>query len=185
MKKVLVMILAMAVLMSVSATAQDSEERNAYLGGGVNIPLNALEETHELGFNGMARISVRGNSRFEFLFGMDYFTFQLDGPDSLDGGTFSNVIFAIDVKINLLPDNGSSISPFVFFGPVLSNTFMTGIVPSGTEQSSLDTQSRTMFGGEFGGGFETDRFFILAKAVNSFDSGSDFNFIPIQIGVRF
>ena len=127
-------------------------------------------------------VATRGSS---FCSGMDYFTFQLDSTDAVDGGTFSNVIFAIDIKINLLPESGSSISPFVFFGPVLSNIFVTGIVPEGTDQSNLDTQSRTMFGGEFGGGIETDRFFILAKAVNSFDSGSDFNFIPIQVGVRF
>lgn len=184
MKKVTVMFLAMAVFMSVSASAQDDGFRKTYLGGGVNIPLNALEDTHKLGFNGTGRIAVQGNSRFEFLFGLDYFTFQAD-IDTADGGTFSNVIFAIDIKINLLPESESSINPFVFFGPALSNTFMTEIVPTGSEQSNLDSESRTMFGGEFGGGFETDRFFVLAKAVNSFDSGSDFNFIPIQIGVRF
>ncbi len=196
MKKITLfaIVAVMAVLMTTSAMAQaPAKPFNMYLGGGGSLPSGDLADGWKMGFHGIGRLGMAMAPKMELLFGADFHTFGLDLPDEadVDGGAFSAILIAGDVKLNLGVPN-SNMNPFVFGGggmASISISDMTGEMynPS-TDQFetvtvSFESETKAFF--EFGAGVEMGKMFIQGKYVSIQADGESINYIPFSLGFKF
>jgi hypothetical protein len=155
------------------------------LGGGVGIPLGDFDDATKIGWHGLAAVSFVPN---EWPVGIQidgqYQQYKLDGSESLKDrfimGT-GNVVFKFKTS------EESTFRPYLIGGGGVYNFKTTGTDDLG---GVIDTDnSTTKFGLNAGAGFDFKAgsvgLFIEGRFHNVFTEGSDLNFIPITLGIRF
>jgi hypothetical protein len=178
-------VLAGSTLASRTATAQEQSSSTSTqfsLGGGIDMPLGDFDDAAKTGWHGLAAVTFTPAT---WPVGI-----QIDGnyarfPDDSPLDVNAQMIFGtgnLVYRFSTSPE--STFQPYLIGGGGVYNLKQTGNdVPSGFDNSS------TKFGLNGGAGFDikagSAALFAEARFHNVFTSGSNTNFLPITVGVRF
>jgi hypothetical protein len=176
-------VLAGTTLASRTAAAQEQSSTSTQfsLGGGVDMPLGDFDDAAKTGYHGLAAVTFTPAA---WPVGI-----QIDGnysryPDDSPLDQNLQMIFGtgnIVYRFQTSPE--STFRPYLIGGGGAYNRKATGDhVPDGTDSS-------TKFGLNGGAGFDikagTAALFAEARFHNVFTEGTNTNFLPITVGVRF
>ena len=180
---------ALAVGMLLSAPAVRAQGAEFALGGGVGVPLGDFDDASKLGWHGLAAISfVPEGWPVGIQFDGSYQQFSLD--DAAAPAGFS------DLKTRLIQGTGnvvfkfksseeSTFRPYLLGGVGVYNSKVTGQDDPGDVLGGGTTD----FGLNAGAGFDFKAggagLFIEGRFHNVMTDGSDLQFIPITLGIRF
>jgi hypothetical protein len=180
---------AIAVGMLLSAPAVRAQGAEFALGGGVGVPLGDFDDASKLGWHGLAAISfVPEGWPVGIQFDGSYQQFSLD--DAAAPAGFS------DLKTRLIQGTGnvvfkfksseeSTFRPYLLGGVGVYNSKVTGQDDPGDVLGGGTTD----FGLNAGAGFDFKAggagLFIEGRFHNVMTDGSDLQFIPITLGIRF
>jgi outer membrane protein with beta-barrel domain len=178
-------VLAGTTLASRTAAAQEQSSSTSTqfsLGGGIDMPLGDFDDAANTGWHGLAAVTFTPAT---WPVGI-----QIDGnyarfPDATPLDVNAQMIFGtgnLVYRFSTSPE--STFRPYLIGGGGVYNLKQTGNdVPSGFDNSS------TKFGLNGGAGFDikagSASLFAEARFHNVFTSGSNTNFLPITVGVRF
>jgi hypothetical protein len=180
---------ALAFAFLLGAPAAHAQGAQFSLGGGLGVPLGDFDDAAKLGWHGLAAVSfVPEGWPVGIQIDGSYQQFSLDdgftGADGLKNrliqGT-GNIVFAF----NTAPD--AQFRPYLIGGGGVYNSKITGEDDAG---GVIDTDgSDTNFGINAGAGFNFGAggaaLFIEGRFHNVFTEGSNTQFIPISLGIRF
>ena len=180
---------ALAVGMLLSAPAVRAQGAEFALGGGIGVPLGDFDDASKLGWHGLAAISfVPDGWPVGIQFDGSYQQFSLD--DAAAPAGFS------DLKTRLIQGTGnvvfkfktseeSTFRPYLLGGVGVYNSKITGHDDPGDVLGGGTTD----FGLNAGAGFDFKAggagLFIEGRFHNVMTDGSDLQFIPITVGIRF
>lgn len=192
MKK-LFLTLALVVLFSMSASAQDIKPFNIYVGGGLTLPQSDLDDSISykngfhllggIGFNFAPMIQVGGK--------LEYFSMDVDDAD-LEGTGLSVSTNAMMYGVTVKLQPKAPMMPIKVFGLVGLGMasiehkigFDAGFISFGTS-----TGRTSKFYYEFGAGVELGKFplpfFVMARYIGISTEGQTTSFIPITVGLKF
>lgn len=178
-------VLAGTTLASRTAAAQEQSSSTSTqfsIGGGIDMPLGDFDDAAKTGWHGLAAVTFTPAT---WPVGI-----QIDGnyarfPDDTPLDVSAQMIFGtgnLVYRFSTSPE--STFRPYLIGGGGVYNLKQTGNdVPSGFDNSS------TKFGLNGGAGFDikagSASLFAEARFHNVFTSGSNTNFLPITVGVRF
>jgi hypothetical protein len=171
--------LLMGLASSVGATALPAQTPVQFgLGGGVSIPSGAASDGLKTGWHGTALVRFKPAA--------SPVGFQIDGSYqqlSFDGGGGKDQIIdgTANVVYEFATSEGSQFRPYLIGGG--------GVYNIKAKPDVGPSPSATKFGINAGAGFNfgssSTSFFVEGRFHNVFVPGSDFNFIPLTVGVRF
>jgi hypothetical protein len=180
--------LAIGLLISVPSSARAQGAEFA-LGGGIGVPLGDFDDASKLGWHGLAALSfVPEGWPVGIQFDGSYQQFSLDDAAAPVG--FS------DLKTRLIMGTGnvvfkfktseeSAFRPYILGGVGVYNSKITGQDDPG----DILGGGQTDFGLNAGAGFDFKAggagLFIEGRFHNVLTDGSDLQFIPITVGIRF
>ena len=178
-------VLAGTTLASRTAAAQEQSSSTSTqfsIGGGIDMPLGDFDDAAKTGWHGLAAVTFTPATwPVGIQIDGNYARFPDDTPLDLNAqmifGT-GNLVY----RFSTSPE--STFRPYLIGGGGVYNLKQTGNdVPSGFDNSS------TKFGLNGGAGFDIKAggasLFAEARFHNVFTSGSNTNFLPITVGVRF
>ncbi|HKU60490.1 MAG TPA: porin family protein [Gemmatimonadales bacterium] len=167
---------------AVSAQEQSGTSTQFSLGGGIDIPLGDFDNAAKTGWHGLAAVTFTPATwPVGIQIDGDYGRFPDDSPADVNlqmiYGT-GNLVYRFQTS----PE--STFRPYLIGGGGVYNLKQTGNdVPSGFDDST------TKFGLNGGAGFDikagSASLFAEARFHNVFTEGSNTNFLPITVGVRF
>jgi hypothetical protein len=173
---------ALGLATLLGAPALQAQGAEFSIGGGVSVPTGDFDDAAKLGWQGGAAVSfVPENFPVGFQFDGTYSRFGDEFFDDVDAqviyGT-GNVVF----KFETSPE--STFRPYLIGGVGVYNFKLTGDgVPAGLDESVTD------FGLNAGAGFDFKAgaagLFIEGRFHRIFSDGSDEQFVPITVGIRF
>jgi hypothetical protein len=176
---------AFALVMLLSAPAARAQGAEFALGGGVGVPLGDFDDATKIGWHGLAAISfIPEGWPVGIQVDGQYQQFKLDGSSSLKDrlilGT-GNLVYKFKTS------EESRFRPYLIGGGGVYNLKTTGTNDLG---GIIDTDnSTTKFGLNVGAGFDIKAggagLFIEGRFHDVFTEGSDVQFIPITLGIRF
>lgn len=180
---------AVLITMALSTSAARAQGAEFSLGGGLGIPLSNFDDIAKLGWHGLAAVSfVPTGSPVGIQIDGQYHQFKLDNDVVGPGSLKDRFIFGTaDAVFKFKTAETSPVRPYLIGGVGVYNFKTTGSSDVGT---IIDTDnSTTKFGINGGAGFDfkagSAGLFVEGRFHNIFTSGSDVNFIPITVGVRF
>jgi hypothetical protein len=173
----------------VSAPALHAQGAEFALGGGIGIPSGDFDDVAKLGWHGLVGVSfVPTNWPVGIQIDGQYHQFKLD-EDVVGAGSLKDRISlgTANIVYKFKSSETTKFRPYLIGGGGVYNLKTTGSSDVGT---IVDTEgSTTKFGLNAGAGFDfkagSAGLFIEGRFHNVFTSGSDLQFIPITIGVRF
>jgi opacity protein-like surface antigen len=180
---------ALALGLLVSGSSARAQGAEFSLGGGVALPLSDFNDEVKTGWNGLAGISfvptgwpvgIQIDGQYQqFKVDEDVFGAN-DLKDRLIVGT-ANIVYKFKTS------EESTVRPYLIGGGGVYNRKITGDDDLG---GTLDTDnSTTKFGINAGAGFDFKAgsvgLFVEGRFHNVFFEGSDMNFFPITVGLRF
>jgi len=159
------------------------------LGGGIGIPSSDFNDVAKLGWHGLAGVSfVPTNWPVGIQIDGQYHQFKLD-EDVVGAGSLKDriILGTANLVYKFKSSETTRFRPYLIGGGGVYNLKTTGSSDVGT---IVDTEgSTTKFGLNAGAGFDfkagSAGLFIEGRFHNVFTEGSDLQFIPITIGVRF
>jgi hypothetical protein len=172
---------ALALGLLLSAPVAHAQGAQFSVGGGVGIPLGDFDDAAKMGWQGTAAVSFApANVPVGFQVDGSYSQYSDDSPLDLKNrfiyGT-ANVVY----KFATAPE--STFRPYLIGGGGVYNSKVTGDDVIG------DPGSQTKFGLNAGAGFDIKAggagLFLEGRFHNVFTEGSNTQFIPINVGVRF
>jgi hypothetical protein len=183
---------AVAMLLAgwlVSAPALHAQGAEFSLGGGIGIPSGEFDDVAKLGWHGLVGVSfVPTNWPVGIQIDGQYHQFKLD-EDVVGAGSLKDriILGTANVVYKFKSSETTKFRPYLIGGGGVYNLKTTGSSDVGT---IVDTEgSTTKFGLNAGAGFDfkagSAGLFVEGRFHNVFTSGSDLQFIPITIGVRF
>ena len=159
------------------------------LGGGIGIPSGDFDDVAKLGWHGLVGVSfVPTNWPVGIQIDGQYHQFKLDEDVVGAGSLKDRLIFGTaDIVYKFKSSETTRFRPYLIGGGGVYNLKTTGSSDVG---SIIDTEgSTTKFGINAGAGFDfkagSAGLFLEGRFHNVFTEGSDLQFIPITIGVRF
>jgi opacity protein-like surface antigen len=180
---------AVLVTMALSASAAQAQGAEFSLGGGLGIPLSNFDDVAKLGWHGLAAVSfVPTGSPVGIQVDGQYHQFKLDENVVGAGSLKDRFIFGTaNAVFKFKTAETSPVRPYLIGGVGVYNFKTTGSSDVG---NVIDTDnSTTKFGINGGAGFDfkagSAGLFVEGRFHNVFTSGSDINFIPITVGIRF
>lgn len=180
---------AVLVSMALSASAAQAQGAEFSLGGGLGIPLSNFDDVAKLGWHGLAAVSfVPTGSPVGIQVDGQYHQFKLDENVVGAGSLKDRFIFGTaNAVFKFKTAETSPVRPYLIGGVGVYNFKTTGSSDVG---NVIDTDnSTTKFGINGGAGFDfkagSAGLFVEGRFHNVFTSGSDINFIPITVGIRF
>lgn len=174
-------LLAGAGLNAAVAQAQDSPAFDFAVGGGVSVPTGDFDDAAKLGWHGMAAVRILPRT-LPVGFQVDGNFARLSDESAFD--VQSQLIYGTgNVLYRFQTAEATRFQPYLIGGGGVYNLDAKGDdVPSGVE-------SETKFGINAGAGFDfkagAAALFVEGRFHNVFTDGSDAQFIPITVGVRF
>lgn len=181
-----VMVGAALVALAGVAPAMAQSGAKFSVGGGLTLPLGDFGDVSSTGWHGLAAVGFQpANLPVGFQVDAMYHRFGLeDAPDGFDGNTqviqgTANVVYTFTTA------QASTFHPYLIGGVGLYNS-----KPVGDDfQAIVGDESSTDFGINAGAGFDFQAgavgLFVEGRFHNVFSDGSDSNFIPITVGIRF
>jgi hypothetical protein len=180
-------LLAGSTLYATSAQAQGEGTGVEFgLGGGVSIPSGDFDNAAKLGWHGQAAVSFVPQSL--------PIGFQVDGNFSRFG-VEDAAAGGLDLKYQLIYGTGNVVYKFKSSEDSKFRPYLIGGVGvynfdvKGPDADLVPGNSETKFGINAGAGFDIKAqsvgFFIEGRFHDVFTSGSNLQFIPITVGVRF
>jgi opacity protein-like surface antigen len=176
---------ALTAGMLMSAPVAMAQGAEFSLGGGLGIPLGDFDDAVKLGWMGLAGVSfVPNGSPVGIQVDGQFQQYKIDGSSSLKDriimGT-ANAVFKFKTS------EETRFRPYLIGGGGVYNLKTTGTDDLG---GIIDTDnSTTKFGLNAGAGFDfkagSAGLFIEARFHDVFTEGSDVQFVPITVGVRF
>lgn len=163
------------------AQAQESTAFDFAVGGGVTIPTGDFDDASKLGWHGTAAVRILPQN-IPVGFQVDGNFSRLSDESSLD--IKSQLIYGTaNVLYKFQTAEGTRFQPYLIGGGGVYNLDAKGDdVPSGID-------SETKFGINAGAGFDIGvgaaALFLEGRFHNVFTEGSDVQFVPITLGVRF
>lgn len=180
---------AVLVTIALSASAAQAQGAEFSLGGGLGIPLSNFDDVAKLGWHGLAAVSfVPTGSPVGIQVDGQYHQFKLDENVVGAGSLKDRFIFGTaNAVFKFKTAETSPVRPYLIGGVGVYNFKTTGSSDVG---NVIDTDnSTTKFGINGGAGFDfkagSAGLFVEGRFHNVFTSGSDINFIPITVGIRF
>jgi hypothetical protein len=174
MKRMVSVVVAGAALILGAASAQ--AQVTVGVGGGIALPLGDFKDAAKTGWNGIANVGYNTPSglgvRGDFYYGQHNFKGGIDAKWKLAGG-LANVLYNFPGQ--------SSVTPYVMGTVGVMNLKASA---TGVSQS----ESKITFGGGAGVKFKAgsdSHIFAEARYLTINTSGSNANFIPINVGVSF
>lgn len=178
----LLALLAGAGLSATRAHAQAAGQSFDFaVGGGVSIPTGDFDDAAKLGWQGMAAVRVFPQSM--------PLGFQVDGnfgrlSDESDFDIQSQLIYGTgNVLYRFSTSAETRFQPYLIGGGGVYNLDVKG------DDAPAGVESETKFGLNAGAGFDfkagSAGLFVEGRFHNVFTAGSDAQFIPINVGVRF
>ena len=180
---------ALAIGLLLSAPSARAQGAEFALGGGIGVPLGDFDDASKLGWHGLAALSfVPEGWPVGVQFDGSYQQFSLDDAAAPVG--FS------DLKTRLIMGTGnvvfkfktseeSTFRPYILGGVGIYNSKITGQDDPGDVLGGGETD----FGLNAGAGFDFKAggagLFIEGRFHNVLTDGSDLQFIPITVGIRF
>jgi Outer membrane protein beta-barrel domain len=180
---------ALALGMLLAAPAVRAQGAEFALGGGVGVPLGDFDDAAKLGWHGLAALSfVPEGWPVGVQFDGSYQQFSLDDAAAPIGFT--------DLKTRLIMGTGnvvfkfktsdeSTFRPYILGGVGVYNSKITGA----DDPNDVLGGGETDFGLNAGAGFDFKAggagLFIEGRFHNVLTDGSDLQFIPITLGIRF
>ena len=172
--------LALGLLVGVSTAHAQGAEFS--LGGGIDNPLGDFNDAAKLGFHGLAVVSfVPEGAPVGFQIDGNYSQFSDDTPLDVK---FQMIYGTANVVYKFKTSETTTVRPYLIGGGGVYNFKTKGDdVPSGVDDS------QTKFGINAGAGFDfklgSAGLFIEGRFHDVFTEGSDLQFIPITLGLRF
>jgi hypothetical protein len=156
------------------------------VGGGLTLPLGDFGDVSSTGWHGLAAVGFQpANLPVGFQLDGMYQRFGVENaPDNFDGATqiiqgTANVVYTFTTA------EASTFHPYLIGGVGIYNAKPTG----DDFQAIVGDESSTDFGVNAGAGFDFQAgsvgLFVEGRFHNIFSDGSDANFVPITVGVRF
>ncbi len=187
MKKVF-LIIGLLLLCGSFATAQVSKPFSAYVGGGLTLPQGDYSSVFKNGYHGMGSVGFGFFPMVQAMGKVEYHKLPVDSD--LLSSDLSVVMYGLDAKISpkLM---ASPIKPFALAGIGLATMKQDISITLGTAAPiDIGTASTTEFYYEIGGGIELKaapsmNFFVMARYITVTNSLTDFNYIPVTVGLKF
>jgi len=181
-------LLGAVLLATVGAAPAVAQTAKFSVGGGLSLPLGDFGDGAGTGWHGLAAVGFQpANLPIGFQVDGMYQRFSLDAvdgvevPDGFDGN-FRMLQGTANAVYTFTTAEESTFHPYLIGGVGLYNFKLTG-----DDVPELD--SETDFGINAGAGFDFQAgavgLFVEGRFHNVFTDGSDVNFIPITVGVRF
>lgn len=175
--------LAIGLLVGVPAAhAQEAGTRVEFgVGGGISVPTGDFDDFAKLGWQGTALVSV-APATFPVGFQLDgtFSRFSDDSPADVKEQLFYGTGNAV---YNFQTAEASRFHPYLIGGIGVYNLDLKG------DDAPLNVESTTKFGINAGAGFNfsagSASLFIEGRFHDVFTEGSNTQFIPITLGVRF
>jgi opacity protein-like surface antigen len=181
---------ALAMGMLVSASTLHAQGVEFSLGGGLGVPLGDTGDRDKLGWHGLAGLSfVPTGWPVGIQIDGQFHQFKLDDAVQPPGGDLKDrLIFGTaDIVYKMKTSETSTFRPYLIGGGGVYNLKTTG---ADNVSGVLGTDnSTTKFGLNAGAGFDFKAgsvgLFVEGRFHDVFTEGTDYQFIPITIGVRF
>lgn len=178
---------ALGLALLLGAPAAHAQGAQFSLGGGLGVPLGDFDDAANLGWHGLAAVSfVPTGWPVGIQIDGSYQQFSLD--DSFGAGLKNRLIQGtgnVVFSFNTAPD--ANFRPYLIGGGGVYNTKITGADDPGNVIGTAG--SETNFGINAGAGFNFGAggasLFIEGRFHNVFTEGSNTQFIPITLGLRF
>jgi len=179
-------LLGAALMAAVGAAPAMAQGAKFSVGGGLTLPLGDFGDVASTGWHGLAAVGFQpANLPVGFQLDGMYQRFGVENaPDNFDGNTqiiqgTANVVYTFTTA------EASTFHPYLIGGVGVYNS-----KPTGDDLTALvGDESSTDFGVNAGAGFDFQAgsvgLFLEGRFHNIFSDGSDANFIPITVGVRF
>ncbi len=174
-----------AVAMATAFTASTAHAQTPVtfgVGGGVSLPLGDFNDFAKLGFQGTALVGFAPANlpvgfRVDGSYLRNNFKNDVDAHSQIIDGT-ANVVYTFKTA------ETSRIHPYLIAGAGAYNMKASGnAIPAGEDESV------TKFGVNGGAGFDmavgAAKVFLEGRFHNVFTEGSNTNFIPVTLGVKF
>ena len=182
-------VVAVLATMALSASAARAQGAEFSLGGGLGVPLSNFDDVAKLGWHGLAAVSfVPTGSPVGIQIDGQYHQFKLDEDVFARDDLKDRFIFGTaDAVFKFKTAETSPVRPYIIGGVGVYNFKTTGADDVGDVIGT--DNSTTKFGINGGAGFDFKAgsvgLFVEGRFHNVFTTGSDINFIPITVGVRF
>jgi opacity protein-like surface antigen len=176
---------ALTAGMLMSAPVAMAQGAEFSLGGGLGIPLGDFDDAVKLGWMGLAGVSfVPNGSPVGIQVDGQFQQYKIDGSSSLKDRIIMGTANAV---CKFKTSEETRFRPYLIGGGGVYNLKTTGTDDLG---GIIDTDnSTTKFGLNAGAGFDfkagSAGLFIEARFHDVFTEGSDVQFVPITVGVRF
>ena len=173
---------ALALGLLVSASTAYAQGAEFSLGGGIDNPLGDFNDSAKLGFHGLAGVSfVPEGSPVGIQVDGNYSQFKDDTPLDVK---FQMIYGTANAVYKFKTSEDTRFRPYLIGGGGVYNFKVKGDdVPTGFDDS------QTKFGINAGAGFDfkagSAGVFVEGRFHDVFTSGSNTQFIPITVGVRF
>jgi hypothetical protein len=183
---------ALAVGMLLSAPAVRAQGAEFALGGGVGVPLGDFDDGAKLGWHGLAAISFVPNGwPVGIQFDGSYQQFSLEDAGAFTGLKTRFIQGTGDVVFKFKSSEESTFRPYILGGVGVYNTKTTAdddpgdVLGGGTTDFGLNAGAGFDFKAGGAGLFIEGRFHNVFVGGDGFGGGSNLQFIPITLGIRF
>jgi hypothetical protein len=189
MRRISRTVAAVLTTMVLSASAARAQGAEISLGGGLGVPLSNFDDVAKLGWHGLAAVSfVPTGSPVGIQIDGQYHQFKLDEDVFARNDLKDRFIFGTaNAVFKFKTSETSPVRPYIIGGAGVYNFKTTGA--DDVETVVGTSGSTTKFGINGGAGFDfkagSAGLFVEGRFHNIFTSGSDINFIPITVGIRF
>jgi hypothetical protein len=178
-------IAAVALGMLLTAPALHAQGAEFGLGGGVGVPLGTFDDAANMGWHGLAAVSVVPNGwPVGLQFDGQYQQYKFDGTSSLKDRF---LIGTGDLVFKFKSSDQATIRPYLIGGGGVYNIKTTGA--SDVSGVTSTEGSLTKFGLNAGAGFDIKAgglgLFLEGRFHDVMLSGEDTKFVPITLGIRF
>jgi hypothetical protein len=178
-----------ALLLGLGVVPLHAQGAEFSLGGGIGFPLSNFNDIAKLGWNGLAGVSfVPTGSPVGIQIDGQYQQYKLD--ESVVGtGSLKDrlLIGTANLVYKFKTAEGSTFRPYLIGGGGVYNLKTTGSSDVGTVISTGNSQTKFGINGGAGFDFKTGSagLFVEGRFHDVFTKGSNVQFIPITVGVRF
>ena len=185
MLKALTAVALASAFVATSAQAQGSMPVKFGVGGGVNFPLSDFGDNAKMGFQGTALVQFAPQNlpvafRVDGAYAQNKFSDALASSATGDG-KFQNIYGTADVVYTFKTAESSKIHPYLIAGG--------GVYSLKFKPDAGASSTNTKFGVNGGAGFDMAAggatVFIEGRFHSVFTEGSNSNFVPVNIGVKF
>lgn len=185
MSKNIIVIICLIISFTTISAQASKRPVTVYLSAGISTPEapSGFTKGWKNGFHGNIQIGLDAFPKTEFLFNIDFHSFNADFGDlkGYNGDTFRAVLFGGDLKLNFGLSE-ALVNPFIYTGFGLASISVSDLTTP-TETITNNTINKVYF--EVGGGIEIKKVFVRLKYISINTEYYSTAMLPISIGVKF